>query len=377
MARILVALSGGVDSSVTTAILKRSGHEVQGVVMTHGLSGCEETCGGTVDSEDARKVAELLDVPFHHLDVKDAFEAEIVDYFVEQYIVGRTPNPCIVCNPRMKFGQIMNLADQLGAEYLATGHYARIESPGEREVLDSVLSQFPPGESDEVVQIPPEDTPRLFRGSDPTKDQSYALFAIPRPLLGRILFPLGHYTKRRIRELAAELDLPTADKPESQDICFVPDGNYARLIGERRPEFDGSGEIVLTDGTVVGRHDGFYRYTIGQRKGLGVALGTPHYVVRIDADTCTVVLGAEEDLACPRFYADQLNWLVDPPASVFDCQIKVRYRSRPTDARVTPRADGTIEVEPVASCGAVTPGQAVVCYRGDQVLGGGFIRLDG
>lgn len=377
MARILVALSGGVDSSVTTAILKRAGHEVQGVVMTHGLSGCEDTCGGTVDSEDARKVAELLDVPFHHLDVKEAFEAEIVDYFVEQYVVGRTPNPCIVCNPRMKFGQIMNLADRLNADYLATGHYARIDSPGARETLGPVREMFPPGDSQVAPMESSDDTPRLFRGVDPTKDQSYALFAIPRPLLSRIIFPLGFYTKLRIRELAAELELPTAEKAESQDICFVPDGNYARLIGERKPEFDASGEIVLTDGTVVGRHDGFYRYTIGQRKGLGVALGTPHYVVRIDAETCQVVLGSEEDLECPRFYADTLNWLIDPPTEALTCQIKVRYRSRPTEARVTPRADGTIEVEPLASCGAVTPGQAVVCYSGDQVLGGGFIRLDG
>jgi len=359
MTRILVAMSGGVDSSVTAATLASQGHDVVGAVMTHEMAAItsadalqavpEESpgCGGRTDVRDAQAVADRLGIPLHVLDFHDGFE-EIVEYFVDEYLAARTPNPCIRCNARLKFGRLLQLADSIGADYLATGHYARV-------VKDDA------GRS------------RLFRGLDPSKDQSYVLFAIQPRSFDRIKFPIGEYRKDQIRAMATELGLTVADKAESQEICFIPDQNHARLIRERKPEVDASGEIVLVDGTVVGRHDGFFRYTIGQRKGLGVALGEPHYVVRIEPQTRHVVLGRVEDLSRESFTASAANWHTDPPTEPFECEVKVRYRSRPTQATVTPTDERHFQVRPSESCGAVTPGQAVVCYDGDMVLGGGWI----
>jgi len=370
MARIVVAMSGGVDSSVAAALLRAEGHDVVGLFMRHGqtepAAGCasgvkdsgallpivdrrlsrKQGCCSVSDSQDARRVADRLDVPFYALDFTEDFD-QIIDYFVSEYVVGHTPNPCVMCNNWLKFGKLMEYADSIGAEYVATGHYAQI--------------------------VAGEDGPQLWCGRDRGKDQSYVLFGIARQELHRVKFPVGDFTKTEIRERARELGLRVADKQDSQEICFVPDGDYAALVRTRNSE-DRSGEIVTTDGRVVGEHAGFEQYTIGQRKGLGVALGEPRYVVRIETDTKRVVIGTHEELARDRLTGRDVNWLCDPPASEFACEVKIRYNSPAVPATVTPLDEGRIDVRLSEARHGIAPGQAVVCYAGQRVLGGGWIE---
>ncbi len=302
------------------------------------------------DAIDARRVADRLDIPFYVLNFDDAF-AEIIDYFVREYASGRTPNPCIVCNNWLKFGRLWRYAQSIGAERIATGHYARL-----------------------VANRRGGGVPRLCRGRDAGKDQSYVLFGIERSLLDRLAFPVGEYDKHAIREIATKIGLPVAEKKDSQEICFVPDGDYAAFVDRRLPDQDRSGEIVTTDGRVVGRHQGVERFTIGQRRGLGVALGQPYYVVRIDREKRQVVVGRHDELGRQELIADEANWLVDPPNTTFRCQAQIRYGSRPAAATVQPLDERRFRVQFDQPQFGVAPGQAVVCYAGDQVLGGGWIR---
>lgn len=358
MARVLLAMSGGVDSSVAAWLLREQGHEVIGLFMRHGQSDdaaaampaggtAHRGCCSVADAIDARRVADSLGIPFYVANFQQEF-GRIVDYFVAEYTAGRTPNPCIVCNTWLKFGHLLTYAGSVGAEFVATGHYAQ-------------LSRLPDG------QI------ALLRGADATKDQSYVLFGIERKVLPRLMFPVGAHRKEEIRRWAAELGLRVADKPDSQEICFVPDDDHARLVRQRRGAADTSGDIVTVDGTVVGQHAGIEAFTVGQRKGLGVALGEPHYVVRIEPATRRVVLGRRADLARRDFLASGANWLVDFSDRKASCEVKIRYRSPAVPAQVSIEPENRFRVELAEPGFGVAPGQAAVCYDGDRLLGGGWI----
>jgi tRNA-specific 2-thiouridylase len=403
MSRVVLAMSGGVDSSVAAHLLREQGHEVIGVFMRHGeasavacsaengsmaadgrignpsyvaetvgqtsrpsfaplpvISGRldhKQGCCSAADAEDARRVADRLGIPFYALDFQQEF-GRIIDYFVEEYTAARTPNPCVMCNNWLKFGKLFDFADSVGAEYVATGHYARVQEVRDAEC--GVRSDDWPGFA-------------LLRGIDVAKDQSYVLFGIERRFLSRMLLPVGGHTKPKIRAIATELELRVADKRDSQEICFVTSGHHAEFVRRRRGDEDMSGEIVTTDGAVVGRHRGIEGFTIGQRKGLGVAFGEPRYVVRIEADTRRVVVGTHGELARATFKADRANWLIDPPAEPFRCHVQVRYNSAATAATVTPLGLDQFAVSLDEPRHGVAPGQAAVCYAGNRVLGGGWI----
>jgi tRNA-uridine 2-sulfurtransferase len=361
-------MSGGVDSSVAAWLLREQGHEVVGLFMRHGQeasaacsteprgsNSVKQGCCSAADAADARRVAGVLHVPFYAVNFQSEFD-RIVDYFVAEYSAGRTPNPCIVCNTWLKFGKLVEYADAVGAEFIATGHYAR-------------LVRLPDGET------------ALCRGRDVSKDQSYVLFGIDRRLLPRILFPVGEYRKEEIRRIAEKLGLPVAAKRDSQEICFVPDQYHARFIRQRCGDLDRSGEIVTTDGTIVGHHSGVEQFTIGQRKGLRLAFGQPRYVVHIDAESRRVVIGTREDLARTELTASGANWLADidreipaQQSPVFRAQVKIRYRSQPAEASVSTQPDGRFRVVFDEPRHGVAPGQAAVCYLGDRLLGGGWIE---
>lgn len=371
MARVVLAMSGGVDSSVAAQLLLDAGHEVVGVFMRHGeeaLTACatdglrenspllpvldarpdhKQGCCSASDAEDARRVADRLDIPFYSLNLKEEFR-EIVDYFVEQYTHGRTPNPCVECNNRLKFGKLFDYADQIGAQYVATGHYARLET------------------------VDNDPIPRLLRGIDDRKDQSYVLFGVPREKLNRMLLPVGGFEKPEIRARAAKLGLRVAEKKDSQEICFVTSGKHDEFVRNRRGDLDTSGNILTTDGAVVGTHQGIERFTIGQRKGLGVAMGEPYFVVRIDPATYDVVIGKHDALACESLVASRLNWLVNDVPDSFQCLAQIRYNSLPRRAMAELR-DGELFVRFEEPCHGVAPGQAVVCYDNARVVGGGWI----
>jgi tRNA-specific 2-thiouridylase len=310
-----------------------------------GTASAKQGCCTAADAADARRVADRLGIPFYALNFQAEF-ARIVDYFVAEYAAGRTPNPCIACNTWLKFGALFQYADSVGAQWVATGHYARIAEP----------------------------FPALLRGRDDSKDQSYVLFGIDRRRLERLSLPVGEFHKKEIRRMAAELGLPVAEKRDSQEICFVPDQDHARLVREHTPLADRSGEIVTTDGRVVGRHGGLEQFTIGQRKGLGVALGERRFVVRIEPDTRRVVVGSRDELARGELTAARANWLIEPPAAPFRADVKIRYRSRAAEATVEPLPAGRFLVRFDEPCYGVAPGQAAVCYQGDRVLGGGWIE---
>ena len=362
----VLAMSGGVDSSVSARLLLDAGHELVGVFMRHGehspaaacaapaspaqlpiLSGGlshKQGCCSASDAEDARQVAESLDIPFYALNLQKEFD-RIVEYFVDEYHRGRTPNPCVMCNNWIKFGKLFAYADSLGADFVATGHYARLADDG--------------GE------------PRLLRGIDAAKDQSYVLFGVHPPYLSRMRLPVGTYRKSEIRAIAREMGLRIADKRDSQEICFVTSGHHAEFVRARASSVK-AGRIVTTDGTVVGSHEGIERFTIGQRKGLGVALGEPHFVVHIDPQSCDVTIGKKEALATRRLVASQANWICDVP-DAFDCDVQIRYNSRAVPAHVRRQGPTQFDVAFAEPCFGVAPGQAAVCYRDSQVLGGGWI----
>ena len=370
MARVVLAMSGGVDSSVAAHLLLEAGHEVIGVFMRHGEESsraCRVEDGSTLpvlgglsqgradhkqgcctasDAADARRVASKMGIPFYALDLQEDFR-RIVDYFVDDYLSGRTPNPCVKCNHWIKFGRLFDYADGVDAEFLATGHYARIDSG------------------------------QLHRGLDPNKDQSYALFGIDRERLRRMLLPVGGFTKPRIREIAESLALGVAGKKDSQEICFVTQGHHSDFVKARRPDMAGAtaGQIVTIDGRVVGEHDGYEAFTVGQRKGLGVAMGSPHFVIRIEPKTHDVVIGPQEALLQGSLRATEANWLIEPSQMPDHVGVQIRYNGSPKPATLTidPSDVTSFHVRFDNPESAVAPGQAAVIYDGTRVLGGGWI----
>jgi tRNA-specific 2-thiouridylase len=352
-ARVVLAMSGGVDSSVAAHLLKQQGYDVIGLFMRtgvhaeDGVAAHKNGCCSAQDAGDARRVADRLDIPFFALDFERDFE-RIIDYFADEYVAGRTPNPCVVCNNWLKFGKLWSYGRQLGADYVATGHYARVLRRAGRV--------------------------ELHRAADPAKDQSYVLFGLSRHLLTHLLFPIGGYAKQQIRELARQAGLGVHDKPDSVEICFVPGGDHVELVRQRRPGLVTAGRIVDRAGQMLAEHDGIERFTIGQRKGLGFAAGDRRYVLEIIPGENEVVVGEREELLAAGLRASRVNWLIDePPAGPLSCAVKIRYRHSPAAGTVHATADGGALVTFVEPQPAVTPGQAVVFYDDSRVLGGGWI----
>ncbi len=357
--RVVVAMSGGVDSSVAAALLHESGHEVIGIAMRLTADGAEPSAGehrrccSYEDFEDARRVAEEMDFPFYIVDLREDFARSVIDPFVNEYLAGRTPNPCLSCNRWIKFDRLRRRARALGADYVATGHYARIERAGD--------GRF-----------------RLRRALDLQKDQSYFLFALEQEELARTLFPLGAMTKGEVRAKARALGLANADKPESQEICFVSEpGGYGDFVGRRAdPARIRPGRIVGTDGGMLGVHGGIHRFTIGQRRGLGLSGAAPLYVREIRPQSAEVVVGARENLGDRGLRARGVS-LTDParaPARPLAVEVKIRYRHPLIPATLTLLDGSSAAVRFAAQQPAVTPGQACVFYVGDEVLGGGIIE---
>ena len=385
MSRIVLAMSGGVDSSVAAWLLREAGHDVIGLFMRHGhqeVATCA-TSKGTVpfsqqpatqaaragdsrksgqspaaarkqgcctasDAADARKVAERLNIPFYAINFQEEF-SRIIHYFISEYTSGRTPNPCVVCNTWLKFGKLLDYADSVGAAEIATGHYARLVKTADGRTA-------------------------LCRGLDPGKDQSYVLWGIRPDVLARLRFPVGEYRKEEIRRIAQRLGLHhVAEKRDSQEICFVPDQDHARFIRENRSPQDTSGAIVTTDGREVGRHEGVEQFTIGQRKGLGIAFGEPR--VR-GADRPPLARGRRRHEARPRareLTARGANWFLQPAGGQLECQVKIRYRTSAVPAVVEPLSHDRFRATFLEPCYGIAPGQAAVCYRGEELIGGGWI----
>ena len=344
--RVFIAVSGGVDSSVAAAMLKQDGYDCTAFYMiTHDE--------GHHAAADAQHVCDDLGIELHILDLRKDFQC-VIDYFCETYGRGQTPNPCVYCNRAVKFGILWDYAKARGADYIATGHYAAISTY--------------------------QDQPALAAAHDPTRDQSYVLSMIRREVLGHILFPMADITKDTTRRIAGELGLITQHKKDSQEICFIPDNDYIARLRKWRPDIGGKGKVIDMAGSVLGEHDGIHQFTIGQRRGLGIALGTPAYVVRMDIAANTVTLGSKEDLLSGSLTAVDINWLIDPPTEPFTAKVKIRYNHSGTPATVRPCPNqpnrAVIEFDKPVS--AVTPGQAAVIYiagePGRIVAGGGWIE---
>jgi tRNA-specific 2-thiouridylase len=376
--KVLVAMSGGVDSSVAACLLAEQGYDLVGVFMRLGLQTSDpvdpddlggngasssdphgsrvclpqappprrQSCCSAADAGDARSVAAKLGIPFYVLNFERDF-SRLIDYFADEYAAARTPNPCILCNQQLKFGRLLAYAEALEVELIATGHYARVDRDGPR--------------------------PRLRRARYRMKDQSYVLFGMNPAALRRAVFPLGEMTKEQVRDSARRLGLSLHDKPESQDICFVPDRDYARLVHQRRPEAFRPGPIQHVDGRTVGRHEGLAHFTIGQRRGLRVAEGRPVYVTDLDRATNTVTVGPRESLLSRTATADRVTWLCRPPTEPIRAEVQIRYHHQAAPAEIRPLPGDRVRVvfdEPQL---AITPGQAMVFYRHQEVLGGGWI----
>ena len=352
--RVLVGMSGGVDSSATAALLLEQGFDVVGVTLKLWPQDCvnraEDKCCGPQAVMDARSVSASLGIPYYLIDESAEFQQRVIRYFADEYRAGRTPNPCVMCNQHLKFGTLLDRARQLGCDRIATGHFARVDRTPEGRVL-------------------------LRRGRDLRKDQSYFLFSLRQNQLSKVLFPLGEKSKSDTREVARECGLRTADKEESMEICFVPDKDYGHFLEQSKLVERHRGEIVDTAGKLLGHHEGIEFYTIGQRRGLGITSPKPQYVVELDAENNRVVVGDDSDLSRTDFTVDTCNWIPwDQPPGPFECTAKIRYNHPGAAATVTPGPDGTAAVRMHEPARAVTPGQACVFYQDDLVVGGGWIR---
>lgn len=352
--RVVVAMSGGVDSSVAAALLKRDGYDVMGMMMRlwsepgRGPEAPMNRCCTPDQMADARRVAEALGIPFYVVDVKDLFRQRIVQFYIDEHALGRTPNPCVACNREIRFGFLLDRARALGADYLATGHYARVSATA--------------------------DGYRLLRGVDPAKDQSYVLHVLGQAELAHVRFPVGEYTKAEVRQMATELGLTVAQKQESMDLCFLGDGDYRRFLSEYAPEAIQPGPIIDKAGTILGEHNGLPFYTLGQRKGLGISASEPLYVLRKDARTNTLVVGSHAELGQTRLRVRNVHWVAgSPPAGRISSGVRVRYKAPAVPAAVIPLPDGGAEVEFERYVYGATPGQAAVFYDGESVMGGGLI----
>lgn len=353
---VVVAMSGGVDSSVAAALLVKQGYNVIGMMMrlwaeetTVGYGGHNRCC--TPDQlADARRIANALDIPFYVIDTKDVFRKNIVQFFIDEHRKGVTPNPCMECNRHIRFDWLLNHALGMDADYLATGHYARITTA-------------------------PDGKRELRAGRDLNKDQSYVLSVLTQEKLKHAMFPVADYTKPEIRAIAAEMGLPVASKSDSQDLCFLGDGDYRRFLRDHATEIFIPGDIRTRGGQVMGTHNGLANYTIGQRKGLGFAAPEPYYVLELDTPNNTVIVGTREELGSSTLTAKRVNWVLDePPANRFRAEVKIRYKSAPHPATVTVLPDQRFEVEFDEPRRDITPGQAAVIYQADLCLGGGIIE---
>lgn len=345
--RVAVGMSGGLDSSVAAALLVQQGHEVVG--FTAHLWAGGSRCCSIRDAMCARHVAQYLGFEHYVIDAVDFFGERIVNVFVDEYLHGRTPSPCVLCNQIIKFGLLLRDAVEIGCSHVATGHYARVEYRDGRY--------------------------HLLRGVDPSKDQSYFLHRLNQAQLSRIIFPLGHWTKQQAREFAHEMNLPVSSPEESQDLCFAPDNGYAEFVEKRRPDIRRPGPIIDTKGKVVGQHEGFYRYTIGQREGLGVASDERLYVKAIYPETNVIVVGRREEVTVPRCRVTDVTWIAgQPPTDGLRCEIQLRYRHSGASAELKLFEGGrVVEANFTEPQFGVTPGQAAVFYDGEEVLGGGWI----
>ena len=351
--RVVVGMSGGVDSSAAAALLLEQGYDVIGITLKLWPQDCvsraEDKCCGPQAVTDARSVSHKLNIPYYLVDEAEDFQKQVINYFAEEYKAGRTPNPCVMCNERLKFGTLINRAIQLGAEKIATGHFARVERREDGRYL-------------------------LKRGRDQRKDQSYFLFSLKQEQLARTLFPLGELTKSDTRDTARHCGLKTADKEESMEICFVPDKDYGRFLRQANLVQKHQGDIVDLHGRVLGKHDGIEFYTIGQRKGLGLTSPKPLYVIELDAANNRVIVGDDSALDRDELTVERCNWIpfAEPPGS-FDAVAKIRYNHPGTPATVTPLTNGAAKAKLHSPQRAITPGQACVFYQDDLVVGGGWI----
>ena len=351
--KVVVGMSGGVDSSVAAYLLKEQGYDVIGVTMQFWQEEGNESCGGTHAAEDAQRVAKMLDIPFYVLDFQKEFKCKVVDYFTDEYLQGRTPNPCNACNRFMKWEALLEHAKELGADYIATGHYARIDRlpNGRYAICNSVTA---------------------------AKDQTYALYRLTQEQLSHTLMPIGEYAKDEIRQIAEKIGLPVANKPDSQDICFIPDGDYGAFLERMVPDkLPGEGNFVDLTGKVLGKHKGITHYTIGQRKGLNLAMGHPVFVAAIRPDTNEVVIGEDADIRGNVVYCDQINYmgmedLPEPRRAV----VKIRYAHAGTPCLLEKLPDGRVKCTFDENVRAATPGQSAVFYEDGYVLGGGTICVD-
>lgn len=347
--KVMLGMSGGVDSCVSAYLLKEQGYDVIGVNMQVWTdTSHEDGCCSLPSVEDARRVANMLEIPFYVFNMKEDFKKYVIQYFVKEYESGRTPNPCIACNKYIKFGSLLEKAKSMDIDYIATGHYAIIEKRDDKYLLKKAV--------------------------DDTKDQSYVLYNLTQDQLSKTIFPLGEYKKSEIREIAKEIGFAVASKPDSQEICFIDDNDHYRFIKDHTGKEPSKGEFVDTQGNVIGYHEGITKYTIGQRRGLGISTGKPLFVLDIDAKNNRVILGDNQDLLCKEIYAEDLNWIsIDKLDTPIKVKAKIRYKAKEDDATIEKIGNNKVKITFEREQRAPTQGQSVVFYDNDYVVGGGII----